>query len=829
MKNIVKVILTLALALSLLLDAVPTVGALWDFTNGIPEDWEQQDTLEEFRADHLLNPVNPNASQESRNLLAYLQLVGDSQQVIGGQFDISTDDLAYNEVIKEYGYEPTLYSARYVVDVTEPVWELDANGKETAVIANTCMDFTDVDEVNEYMLKHYNNGNVLLIHSDSAPRTLCANAAMKNKPDLYNGDPTDAIIELDATNPDRDMQAYALWIKYQTNVINALKKMEALGVKAYMWRPWVEYNNHAFAGRTAEGYDTFARVYQQTVNMLVDAGLEGFLVTFSPNLYTNILTHNPGTDYIDIYGFTVYSNEDKLGYLVGNDLNANSYEAVKRSGKPLGFTEYSCRTGNWTAIDKQARSSSFDLLRSTLSFWPELAFFDYWGNGSYDTSNNNFDKYGNDDGMLFWSSDYVITLDEAVDYRQGVIQAPGIAQLFKTADASGSYVGLEEKEYSAADLKAMGITASDVRTVRLNQGFAITFWTGDNCTGDFYRYGFSQKGIAADIAKNFKSVSISGLENVAFEQDVYSSVNDDAAWRINDGYPSLWEGDVFDESNAAEKGTAWFYIDLGKAYHVGRYVLKNASFASRAAIYNTVDFQVQYSNDCKNWTTVDTVESNTLGQVNRYFDAVLARYFRVLITNPNTCTSDTEKGVVSVSDFELYGVDPGLLSLTVQTEDNQDPNEGGEDEESSVPEEDGEDTAPEEEDGTEEDFNDGEDIEDGFDEDLDEEPTDDTVIDEVVSDAEDGTAEDEFVGGDDEYAEEPDEEEPGEDEEPVDGDDDEEEETKKKKKVFLTTIVDWTWIIVLIVAAVVVIGGGVVLLIVLKRRKAKKQAESAAE
>ena len=823
MKTIFKVTLSLALAMCLLLGAVPAVGALWDFSNGIPEGWEQQDTMDEIRATDLLNPVNPNASQEARNLLAYLQLVGDSQQCIGGQFDISSDFLAYNEVIAEYGYEPTLYSARYMVDVTDPTWELDANGKETAVISNTCMDFTDVDLVNQLMLERYNNGNILMIHSDSAPRSLCANAVMKNKPDLYD-DPTDGIWELDATNPDRDMQAYALWIKYQTNVIDGLKKMEALGVKAYLWRPWVEYNNHAFAGKTDHGYDAFARVYQQTVNMLIDAGLEGFLVSFSPNTYINILTHNPGTDYVDIYGFTIYSNSDKLGYLVGTDMNANSYEAVKRSGKPLGFTEFSCRTGAWKDVDKQARASSFDLLRSALSYWPELSFFDYWGNGSYDTSNSNFDKYGNDDGMLFWSSDYVITLDEAVDYRQGVIQAPGICQLFTTADASGTYVGLEEKSYSAADLQKLGIKASDVRTLRLNQGFAITFWTNEDCTGEFYRYGFSQKGIDSEIAKNFKSLSIGGLENVALElNNIYASVRDDAAWRINDGYPSVWEGDVFDEENESEPGTAWVYVDLGKAYHIGRYVLKNASFANRAEMYNTVDFQMQYSNDGIKWTTVDTVTGNTLGQVNRYFTPVMGRYFRLLITNPNTCLSEIEKGIATISELELYGVDPGLLSDLVDTEDNKPQEElpGGDGDTSDEPIEDPSDE-PQDDTSDEEFVVEEQPEEDTSDEPVEEQPEEDTSDEPIIDEQPE-----EDVSNEEPVIEEEPEEEP--DEEPDTDTSEEEEKPKKKKKVFLTTVVDWTWIIVGIVAAVVVIAGGILLLILLKRRKAKKAQEPTPE
>lgn len=789
MKNILKVTLSLSVALCLLLGCIPSVGALWDFSNGIPEGWERQDTLEEVSADDILQAVNPNASQEAKSLLAYLQIVGDSQQVISGQFDIDNTDGAYQGVINEYGYEPVIYSARYKVDsVTEPTWELDADGKETTTITSSVMEFTNVETANALFLEHYKNGNILLVHSDSAPRSVCAKITQKNKPDEYE-DATDAIKELDATNPDRDMQSYALWLKYQASVISALKALEDSGVKAYLWRPWIEYNVHAFCGKTEEGFDAFVRVYQQTVNMLVEAGLTGFLVCFSPASNTNavdIRTHNPGTDYIDTYAFTLYSPPTNLGALNGNMLPQESLDLIKRSGKPLGFSEISCRTGTWQEVDNQARASCFDLLQDALTYWPQLSWYNFWSDGSYDTSNEGYSSpFGNDDGMLFWSSDFNITLDEAVDYQNSIIRLPGIAQLFTTPDASGDYVGLAEKNYTADELKDLGISAADVRALRLNRGFAITFWTNEDCTGKFYSYGFSEKNIKKDVAKNFKSLSIVGLENVAlWQSEIYASVNDAAAWKANDGMATLWEGNVFDESNLAEPGTAWLYIDLGKAYHVGRYALKNASFGSRLEMYNTVDFQLQYSNDAVNWTVVDQVFDNTLGQVDRYFKAVMARYFRLLITNPNKVSLDSEKGMAMVAELELYGVDPGELSLLVKTEDAPTP-QAPSDEGDAVPE------VPSDE--------------DIFDDTTSDSFSDDTITDDVI----DTTPEEELVKDNDTSSDE--------------------DDPPKRKKVFITTVTDWTWVVVLGVAGLVLVAGGIVLLIVLKRRKKNKEVAAETE
>ncbi len=758
MKHVFKVAISLALTLCMLLGAFSASAALWDFSNGIPDGWERQDMLDEVKADHINAPVNPNASQEAKNLLAYLQIVGDSNQFVGGQFDINDDDTMMDQIIADYGYTPALYSARYTVDVSDPKWAMDGD-KETTVLAdnNKAMDFTNVTVTNEHFKKYYDMGAVLLVHSDSAPRSLCADAVLKNKPDEYF-DATDAVKELDQTNPDRDMQAYALWMRYQEHVIESLQALEASGVNAYLWRPWIEYNLHTFAGRTGEGYDAFVRVFQQTVNMLVDAGLKGFLVCFSPaGGYSDVITHNPGTNYVDTYSFTVYSDSGMLGYLPGTQINSSNLSLIRQSGKPLGFSEYSCRTGNWQKVSEQARASSYDLLHTTMSYWPQLSWVNFWGNGSYSSVNNNGGQLGNDDGMLYWSSDFVLTLDEIVDYRNTKVDFAGIAQLFTAADASSSYVGLEEKNYTAADLKALGLDASKVRALRLNRGFAVQFWTNADCTGDVYSYAFSTKNISEDVAKNFKSVSITSLQNVALNKEgIYGSVSDDEAWRANDGAASMWQGNVFDPDNKAEQGTAWLLIDLGKAYHVGRYVLKNASFASHAAIYNSVDFQLQYSNNGRDWTTVDTVTGNKMGQVDRSFNAVMARYFRLLITDPNECTADTEIGTVSVAEIELYGVDPGLLSDLVATEDA--------------------------------------DLRD-----------------------DDEAQGDDFDYTDDDYVTEGDDEEESEEEA-----DEEEDEDKKpvRKPVKTTTVVSFIpWWIWLIVAGGVVIAGGAALVIVLIKRK----------
>ena len=43
-------------------------------------------------------------------------------------------------------------------------------------------------------------------------------------------------------------QVYAMWKRFQSNEIEALRKLENMGVDAYLWRTWVEFNYNAFFG-----------------------------------------------------------------------------------------------------------------------------------------------------------------------------------------------------------------------------------------------------------------------------------------------------------------------------------------------------------------------------------------------------------------------------------------------------------------------------------------------------------------------------------------------------------------------------------------------------
>ena len=139
MKRIFATALSLLLVLCLLTGGVS--AARFDWEDGVlPSGWYHSTYI---TARDILAPVNPNASQESKNLLAYLSAVSDSSQLISGQFDISNSEEAYDAMKAEFGVEPGVYSARYVVDEGEGA--LGKKGKDPSVWDDSVLAFQNVD------------------------------------------------------------------------------------------------------------------------------------------------------------------------------------------------------------------------------------------------------------------------------------------------------------------------------------------------------------------------------------------------------------------------------------------------------------------------------------------------------------------------------------------------------------------------------------------------------------------------------------------------------------------------------------------------------------
>ena len=389
----------------------------------------------------------------------------------------------------------------------------------------------------------------------------------------------------------------------------------------------------------------------------MDAGLEGFLATWSPSgwMTTNVYQRYPGNDYVDVMSITGYSTSEAKGFMSKNEFM--SYNFFAATGKPIGFSEISARTGNWRIAGSTPRSSFYNTLQSVVNLFPRMSYLCAWGNGGYSSVNNagyelqqeNVGTAGNDDGLFWYTSPYAINLGDMPDYKVGVINNPGIAQLFTTKDCSGKYVGLEERTYNAADLKKMGIDIKDIRSIHTTTGYTLTLYTGENATGDSWDYTSNLYEVSADVAKQCHSLKIGMGTNLAFERDVWASTGEENAWKINDGALSAWE------AKADDKGEAWIMMDLGDNYSLDYYTLQLAGAGDLLALYNLRDFRIEGSLDGENWTVLDTVTDNTASSITKNFLGQAARYLRLYITKANSSTLDMEKNDIYVCEWEVYG------------------------------------------------------------------------------------------------------------------------------------------------------------------------------
>ena len=215
MKQFMKSFAVFALCFCLLTGGFAVLAERWTFEDGkLPDGWSQVLDESEVTATNILEPVNPNASQEARNLYAYLCTLANADEFLTGQFDIGNSNRSYETVTRDFGFEPALYSARYVTNIGEGSDYSITRSDEQDELGLYKISYPDdlmlctpdsVEKVNNLMKRHYDNGNVLLIHSDSANRDVCAKAAMlRGKYDTAD----DVIMELDMTNPDRDLPVY---------------------------------------------------------------------------------------------------------------------------------------------------------------------------------------------------------------------------------------------------------------------------------------------------------------------------------------------------------------------------------------------------------------------------------------------------------------------------------------------------------------------------------------------------------------------------------------------------------------------------------------------
>ncbi|RCX18733.1 F5/8 type C domain-containing protein [Anaerobacterium chartisolvens] len=105
----------------------------------------------------------------------------------------------------------------------------------------------------------------------------------------------------------------------------------------------------------------------------------------------------------------------------------------------------------------------------------------------------------------------------------------------------------------------------------------------------------------------------------------------------------------------------WICVDLGVAYRVNRWIIRNMSTAGWASPdYNIVDFKLQGSNTVTDersmsnsalWTDLDTVTGNSLAIVDHTLPSIVTyRYFRMYVSKGLRCNTK----LASAMELEIY-------------------------------------------------------------------------------------------------------------------------------------------------------------------------------
>lgn len=611
--------------------------------------------------------ANPIASQEARNLYYYLQSQGAQSGFVVGAMDTSITSAYpngnnYDLINETFGVRPGVYSTRYYwTSGWDTTWP-DTDSMEKPSGIGFALEQEDSENgamaakaINDVLYNHYKDGAILLIHADSmepkAVGALLASKGLVPEAATKDTDYDDAIIYIDKSNPNRDQEATDLFWSYVEQWADALEDLESRGVGAYLFRPFVEMNSKDFYGCTEEGYAAFKRVWQQLYDYFYnERQLKGCLLTFAPadyNYYSQSAElFYPGNEYVDVLAPTRYTDGE------GNidPSTRSNYAWMSTTGKPVGFSEFSVRTGDWTIAAGAPVGDWSYALNVLLDSYPKLSLVNTWAGTAYSLYPPDASGGGNNNGEYFLKSPYTIMADELPDFKAASFSMPGLVQFYAGETYTGGYTGWNATgNFSLQDLDEAGVDLSAVKSIALQKGFGLVFYSQENGNGTAYPYlesipDFEKLGLA-DKAKSLRVFEIS--DNVALLKDITASAGtQDDIWRANDGKLSRWMAD--------DASTSWLTIDLGSTYLINRWVVQHAGVAGEDAAYNTSAFRIQSSDDGESWATVSTVVGNIDNITEETVPSFTARYVRLLIDKPNSTAN--EKNRSCIAEIELYGL-----------------------------------------------------------------------------------------------------------------------------------------------------------------------------
>ncbi len=613
-------------------------------------------------------PVNPNSNYQVKNIINYLNECTYSGKIVSGGFDYNqyADPKAadlYDSVEATYGVSLGIYNT-YIArntSVVEDSYDIDRldcpltdeyikqNGWEEDYKPYGFSD-TYANHAFEDLKTHYQEGAICFFHFPSyANDDNHANQVADGEDPLLtlrNYDKEYAMqFKDDPTS--YQWQSYQQHLYYMWQAGNFLEKLQNAGITV-MFRPFTEMNNPQFLtyyAATSEGRKHFQNIYKQFYDYIVNVRKINNVVWLFSNIISdpNWVEYYPGDDYVDVIAPTSYPNgatgSDSISSKLGNDV----YSTYKNLTKPLGYAEFGL------SEDEDGELGDYSTVIPALKkYLPNVCFISTWcnQNGLLSSTATNVDKFLNDP--------VIQNLEDLPDYQNpNYSSSSGVLAICSQTSYGGTLNVLDVGTYSSAALKAKGLTASSYKSLRLNEGYAITFYTEENCKGTSRRF----IGDVIDLTKTgfdwsrVKSVKVEkvNVENATLKKPVICNDPDSDPTLINDGTLEFWESYKCNP-------TAWVVIDLKDVYTISRWEVQNVGAYGELEDANTTSYKLQYSIDGKKWTDLDSVFGNVASGTSASTWQVDAQYVRLYITDPNSSNFDMDMVRVAICEFSVYGV-----------------------------------------------------------------------------------------------------------------------------------------------------------------------------
>jgi mannan endo-1,4-beta-mannosidase len=452
--------------------------------------------------------------------------------------------------------------------------------------------------------------------------------------------------------------------KIDSDVVPYLQYLEDKGVEV-LWRPLHEQNQTAFWWSSG-GSGNLKALWKLTYDYMTNVkGLTNLIWVWDvQDLGTNFAEYNPGSTYFDMAALDVYSD----GFT-----NLNYYNTLvgQAGSKPVAIGE------------------CFNLPSATaLNNMPRMSFFMNWAYGLKTDWNGN--PTNSDDYIRqVYSNTRVVTLDEMPGWNNVGGTVPSNLALNRPVSVSSTEAGsnvaanavdnsyatrwsslYSDPQWIYVDLGAsynvnrVKITweAAYGRDYRIEISSNASTWTsmrtitgntsltndhtGLSGTGRYVRMYGTARGTQygySIYALEVYGTAASGGTNLAYNRPVVTTSNENAT---NTG-PKAVDANGTTRWSSAYANNQNFIVDLGANYNVNR--VKIAWEAAYAR-----DYQIQFSTDNVNWTTVREFWGKTSAATDDQTGITgTARWVKIYCINRATTFG------FSFWEFEVYGTSAG--------------------------------------------------------------------------------------------------------------------------------------------------------------------------